>query len=143
VIIPDANLLIYAVDVDSVHHAPARRWLTDVLAGTRPVGLTWGTLMAFVRLTTLPLFARPLTAREALDIVDGWIRHPRTRLLTPTVGHWGTVNALLRAAGVAGNLTSDAHLAAIAIEHAATIASADNDFRRFPGLDYFNPIADH
>jgi len=142
VIVPDVNLLIYAINVDAEQHRAARQWLETILAGTRPVGLAWSVLLAFVRVTTLPrVFANPLGTGQALDIVEGWIRHPRVRVLTPTPSHWGILRALLRASGTAGNLSSDAHLAAIAIGHAATLASADNDFRRFAGLDHVNPLA--
>ncbi len=141
-IVPDANLLIYAVNERSPFHEPARIWIEELLEGNRPVGLAWTVALAFLRVTTRPgVFESPLTVDEALSNLDDWLSHPRVRILTPTEGHWGVFQGLLRAAGTAGNLTSDAHLAAIAIEHAATVASADNDFRRFPGLDYFNPLA--
>lgn len=141
-IVPDANLLIYAVNERSNLHHAARVWIEDLLHGDRPVGLAWSTALAFVRVTTKPgVFQSPLLVHEALANINDWIGHPRVRVLNPTRAHWGILQGLLRAAGTAGNLPSDAHLAAIAIEHAATLASTDNDFRRFPGLDYFNPLA--
>lgn len=141
-IVPDVNLLVYAVNADSPRHTAARTWLEELMSNTRPVGLTWIVLLAFLRLTThAGVFARPLRPEEALAYVDEWIAHPRTRLLPPGEAHWGILRGLLRAAGTAGNLSSDAHLAAIAIAHNATLASADHDFRRFAQLDYVNPLS--
>lgn len=140
-IVPDVNLLLYAVNADSPRHAAAREWLEGLLSGARPVGMAWAVLLAFLRLTTRPgVFAEPLSADEALDYVDEWLRHPRVRLVTAPPSHWGILCGLLRSAGTAGNLSTDAHLAAIAIGHAATLASADNDFRRFAELDHVNPL---
>lgn len=140
-IVPDVNLLIYAVNRDSAHHAAARDWLENALSGPRPVGMTWIVLLAFLRLTTRPgVFARPMDSSDAAGYVDEWLGLPTVRVLTPTDSHWGILQGLLRAAGTAGNLSSDAHLAAIAIGHAATLASADHDFRRFKGLDFVNPL---
>lgn len=141
-IVPDVNLLVYAVNSDSPRHAVAREWFEKSMSGTRPMGLTWIVLLAFLRLTTHPgVFAKPLRAEEALAYVDEWVAHPRTRLLSPGEEHWGILRGLLRAAGTAGNLSSDAHLAAIAIAHNATLASADHDFRRFAQLDSVNPLS--
>ena len=141
-IVPDVNLLIYAVNGDAPHHAAARDWLERALTDPRPVGLTWIVLLAFLRLTTRPgIFARPMDLEQALGYVDEWLDLPGVRLLTPTASHWGILQGLLRSAGTAGNLSSDAHLAAIAIGHAATLASADHDFRRFEGLDFVNPLS--
>jgi toxin-antitoxin system PIN domain toxin len=142
VIVPDVNLLLYAINADSPHHDDARDWFEAQLSGTRPVGLTWIVVLAFLRLTTRPgIFASPLSHDDALAYVDEWLRLPVVRMLTPTESHWGILQALLRDAGTAGNLSSDAHLAAIAIGHAATVASADHDFRRFTGLSFVNPLA--
>ncbi len=46
---------------------------------------------------------------------------------------------LLRPLGAAGNLVTDAHLAALAVEHAAELVSYDADFSRFPGLRWRTP----
>lgn len=141
-IVLDANLLIYAVNRDAPEHRATRRWLEATLAGARPVGLSWTVILAFLRVTTRRgIFERPLSAEQALGHVASLVEHPRVRLLAPTPQHWGVFQSLLRATGTAGNLTSDAHLAALTIEHGGRLASADGDFRRFAGLDSFNPIA--
>lgn len=141
-ILADANLLIYAVDRDSPQHAPAHRWLEAALSGSEPLGIPWIAALAFVRITTHPRIMRtPLATAKALEYIDAWLRQPHVKLIGPGEKHWLILRNLLAISGAAGNLTSDAHLAALAIEHGATIASADNDFRRFAGVAHFNPLA--
>jgi uncharacterized protein len=142
VIVPDVNLLLYAVDEGSTHHVPARDWWGAALAGRVPIGLPWATTLAFLRLTTNPrVFARPLESRQAFDIVEGWTLMQHVVAIEPTQRHLQVVRGLLETTGTAGNLVTDAHLAALAIEYGATLCSADSDFGRFPGLRWTNPIA--
>jgi toxin-antitoxin system PIN domain toxin len=141
VILVDANLLIYAVDADSPHHAKARHWLEGTLSGTTRVGLTWNVLLAFVRLTTHPsVMRRPLAVERALGYIDEWLAQPFVETVVPGEQHWPLLRTLLVVTGSAGNLTSDAHLAAIALENGAEICSTDRDFGRFPGLRHINPL---
>ena len=141
-ILLDANLLIYAIDSDSPHHERARRWLEATLSGDTWVGLPWVVVLAFVRVTTRAGIMRaPLSVEQAVGFVDVWLAQPYVALIGPGDGHWPVLKNLLLAAGAAGNLTSDAHLAALAIEHGCEVASADNDFRRFPGVTLVNPLA--
>jgi hypothetical protein len=142
VILIDANLLIYAIDADSAQHARTRRWLEDTLSSETWVGLAWIVLLAFVRITTRPgIMRRPLTPEHAIGFVDSWLAQPYVTLVAPGDRHWPVMRNLLLAGGTAGNLTSDAHLAALAIEHGCQIASADNDFLRFPGITLVNPLS--
>lgn len=139
--LPDVNLLLYAVDRSSPRHEPARRWVEAQLSGTETVALAWIVLLAFVRLATQPrVFARPLAGPDALDIVDGWLARSCTTIVHPTDRHAAHLRELLADAGTAGNLTSDAHLAALAIEHGATLYSCDADFSRFAGLRWRDPL---
>ena len=141
-ILVDANLLIYAVDTDAPQHTRAKRWLEEALSGTTRVGLPWVVLLAFIRITTRDgILVRPLSPRAALDYVDAWLAQPNAEPVAPGPTHWLRLRNLLESAGTAGNLTSDAHLAALAIDHGATLYSADNDFKRFPGVDHVNPLA--
>ena len=141
-ILIDANLLIYAIDSDSPHHKEARRWVEGALSGAVTVGLTWGVILAFLRLTTRPgILKRPMAGDAALEFVDEWLALPSVEIVLPGERHWPVFRNLLKAAGTAGNLTSDAHLAALAIEHGATVFSTDTDFGRFPGLRHVNPLA--
>ena len=140
-ILVDANLLIYAVDADSSHHAVARRWLETALSGPGWVGLPWIVVLAFVRVTTRSgILRRPLRVEQAIGYVDEWLAQPCVRLVTPGDRHWSILRGLLEGCGTAGNLTSDAHLAALAIEHGCVIASTDNDFKRFSGVGLHNPL---
>lgn len=137
----DLNLLIYAVDTSSPQHALARPWFEERLSGVETVALPWHTLLGFVRLATRPaVLVNPLPVDVALDYVDEWLAQPCTTTVHPTEQHAARIRDLLQAVGTAGNRTSDAPLAALAIEHGATLCSADDDFGRFPGLRWYNPL---
>jgi uncharacterized protein len=138
----DANLLLYAVDESSHHHALAKSWLEERLSGVETFAFAWAVLLAFVRLATNPrVFDEPLPLPEALDLVDSWLAQPCATVVHPTDRHNSLLRELLAPLGTAGNLTSDAHLAALTIEHGAELCSADADFSRFPRLQWVNPLA--
>ncbi len=140
-ILVDANLLIYAIDRDSPQHREARGWLEGAFSGLVTVGLTWGVILAFLRLTTRPgILRKPMSGEAALGFLDEWLNLPTVEIVVPGERHWPVFRNLLKAAGTAGNLTSDAHLAALAIERGATVFSTDSDFARFPGLRHVNPL---
>jgi toxin-antitoxin system PIN domain toxin len=139
--LPDVNLLLYAYDQTSPHHRRARQWLEGELSGTETVGFAWLVLIAFVRISTrAKLTAQPFEPAEAFDIVERWLAQPNAIILHPTERHLGLMRGLVEPLGTAGNITSDAHLAALAIEHGAEVCSADTDFARFPGLRWINPL---
>lgn len=139
--LPDANLLIYAVDDTSPRHGPARAWLDAALSGSEEVAFAWVVLLAVLRLTTkAAVFASPLLPEEAFDLVDGWLAQPCAVVVHPTARHAALLRGLLAPLGMAGNLTSDAHLAALAIEHGAVLCSCDADFSRFSGLAWTDPL---
>jgi toxin-antitoxin system PIN domain toxin len=139
--LPDANVLLHALDERSPRHAPARAWLEATLSGTETVGLAWVVLLAVVRLATRPvIFERPLSSDEALDVLDGWLARPNVTIVEPTRRHAAVLRELLAPVGAAGNLVSDAHLAALAIEHGAELCSSDADFSRFSGLRWMDPL---
>lgn len=139
--LPDVNLLLYAVDTSSPLHEPARRWLEEQLSATETVAFAWAVLLAFIRLRTNPrIYDSPLQVDEALDLVDSWLNQPCATVIHPTDRHNALLRELLAPLGTAGNLTSDAHLAALTIEHGAELCSADADFSRFPGLRWVNPL---
>jgi toxin-antitoxin system PIN domain toxin len=140
--LPDVNLLIYAIDEESQPHAQARAWLEEVLSGTETVAFAWAVLLGFVRISTNPVALQyPLSTDEALDYVDGWLDQPVADVVHPMPGHAARLRELLEPLGAAGNLTSDAHLAALAIEHGAELCSCDTDFARFTGLRWRNPVS--
>ena len=141
-ILVDANLLIYAIDADSPQHGRAKPWLEATLSSDTPVALAWIVILAFLRITTRAgILRRPLSPPDALAFVDSWLGQPFVRPIGPGENHWPVLRNLLEASGTAGNLTSDAHLAALALEHGCTIASADNDFKRFAGVTHIDPLA--
>ncbi len=141
-IIPDANLLLYAYDSDSPFHAPARAWWEQCLSGREPVGLTHPVVFAFLRISTnARVYAEPLTLSEAADHIHSWLARSVSRLLLPEADHAENVLRLLQTAGSAGgNLVTDAQIAALAIAYKAEVHTADGDFRRFPGLECQFPL---
>jgi toxin-antitoxin system PIN domain toxin len=142
VILIDANLLIYAVNQDAPAHRRAKKWLEAALAGPETVAFSWNVLLAFLRLTTRPgLFRRPLSWATAFDLIDSWLDQPCATVVTAGPRHLRILRELLLPLGAGGNLTSDAHLAALAIEHGAELCSSDSDFARFPGLAWRDPLA--
>ncbi len=139
--LPDLNLLLYAVDETSPRHHPARSWVEEAMSGPETVALAWTVLLGFVRLSTrAAVFEAPLGADEALDLVDGWLAQPSTTVVHPTDRHAVVLRSLLGPLGTAGNLTTDAHLAALSIEHGAELCSSDADFSRFPGVRWSDPL---
>lgn len=141
-ILVDANILLYAEDSLSEHHEAARTWWDKQLSGTAPVCLCWSVLAAFIRIgTNARLQRRPLTVKESIDRVQSWLDQPCVRIIQPTEGHWEILRRILRDANATANLVSDAHLAALGIEHNCQLQSTDGDFARFPGLNWTNPVA--
>lgn len=139
--LPDINLLLYAVNSNAPQFPRARPWLEGRLQGTETVAFSWSTLTGFLRLSTrYGIFPAPLSAADAFDLVDSWLALPHVTVLHPTDRHAVVLRELLGQVGTAGSLVSDAHLAALAIEHGATLESADHDFGRFPGLRWEDPL---
>jgi len=141
-ILLDANLLIYAVNADAPLNRKAKSWLESALSGQETVGFSWNVLLAFLRLTTRSgLFRHPLTVDTAFDLMASWLRQPSATIVHPGQRHLQVLRELLEPLGTGGNLTSDAHLAALAIEHRAELCSSDTDFARFNGLKWRNPLS--
>lgn len=141
-ILVDVNLLLYAEDSVSDSHHAARAWWVDQLSGTEPVCLCWPVLTAFIRIgTNARAFRRPLTTIEASDRIQSWFNQPCIRLIHPSDQHWTIFQRMMRDGKAVGNLVSDAHLAALAIEHNCVLQTSDADFARFRGLKWKNPIA--
>ncbi len=140
-ILIDANLLLYAYDESSRHHAASRRWLEGVLGGRELVRFSWLTLWAFIRIATNPrILSHPFSGAEAHSIVTSWLDQPNVDVLEPGDRHLEILGALLRDGQATADLVPDAALAAVAIEHGATLCSTDRDFARFNELAWVNPI---
>ena len=140
-ILVDANLLLYAYDRSSPLHRAAREWHESTLSKPEPVGFTWVTLLAFMRISTSPRPMKyPFSIAEATAIVNGWLERPMVILLNPGERHWEILREMMAKGQARGPLITDAHLAVLAIEHGAVLATTYRDFARFPGLKFFNPL---
>ena len=138
----DLNILLYAVNRKAPRHGIVRSWWEAALSDDEPVALAWIVLLGFLRLATnARVFPEPLTPEQAMDRVEAWVTHPKTRLVEETEEHWRILRRFLTETGTAGNLTTDAHLAALAISHGATLVSCDADFGRFRHLRWENPVS--
>ena len=141
-IVPDANLLLYAYDSTSPFHAPARDWWEACLSGTESVGLTHPVVFAFIRIgTSARAFTHPMTLSEASERVNSWLERRVTQIIQPDADHVDRVLFLLSAAASAGgSLVTDAQIAALAIAYRAVVHTADRDFLRFPDLACHYPL---
>lgn len=140
-ILPDINLLLHAYNTDSPVHAPARAWWEGLLNDTRPVGLSWAAILGFLRISThRQVLTNPLPVGEACGHVRAWLAQPYVSVVDPGTRHAAILFGFFESLGTAGNLTTDAHLAALAVEHQAELHSTDADFARFPGLRWTNPL---
>ncbi|MBA3809707.1 MAG: type II toxin-antitoxin system VapC family toxin [Solirubrobacterales bacterium] len=139
--LPDVNLFLYAYDSRSPRHESAKAWVEQTLSGTETVGMSWSVLLAFLRLSTREVVLEdPLEVKDAIDLMESWLEQPCVTVINPTKRHLAVLRDLLEPLGTAGNLTTDAHLAALAIEHGATLYSSDRDFARFAGLRWVDPL---
>lgn len=140
----DVNVLLYAANRSSLHHRAAREWLDLAVSRRETLGFPWIVLSAFLRLSTRPgPLPNPLPLDRAFGVVAGLLERPQVRVLTETEDHFDHMRRLLTATGVGGNLTTDAHLAALALSYGAALVSFDHDFGRFPGLRWVNPASPH
>lgn len=131
----DLNVLLYAVNADAPQHLAARTWWEQALNGEEPVGIAWIVILGFLRITTSPrVFPHPLAPKEAISKIETWLSQENVRIARESEDHWDRLKPLLADTGTAGNLTTDAHLAALALSHDAVLVTWDADFSRFQGL---------
>ena len=141
-IVPDINLLVYAYHRDAPHHDEAREWWENCLSSQQTVGIPWVVVLGFVRImTSRVVLVDPMEPGAALGHVQSWLERPQAHAVVPGPRHLQIMSGIMRAARASGRLTTDAHLAAIAIENQAELHSNDADFSRFPGLRWVNPLA--
>ncbi len=137
----DANLLLYAYNESAEHHGRAKLWLEEKLSSPELFGLSWQVITAFLRISTNPrAFPLPFTLKEVIEIVEDWLTQPQVKILLPTEKHWKIFSDLIIEGQTNGAMMVDAHLAALAIEHGATLATTDRDFVRFSKLKTINPL---
>lgn len=140
-ILPDINVLIHAHNSDSPSHLKARNWWDECLAGSKGVGLAWVTILGFIRITTHPrILVKPLHIQDVNQRLESWLALPHVHIPQPSDRHFEYLRIALENLGTAGNLTTDAHLATLAIERGYTLYSTDQDFGRFEGLKWINPL---
>jgi toxin-antitoxin system PIN domain toxin len=138
----DTNILLYAEDALHPRHQQARAWWDSQLSGAGVVCLCWMVMSAFIRIGTNPrVFEHPLSLEQAVARVQSWLDQPCTRVVRPTERHWHVFKQVLTDGQAVANLVTDAHLAALAIEHGCELASTDSDFARFSKLKWRNPLA--
>ena len=138
----DTNLLVYAYVPALEQHAAARRWFEQTISQDEVVGLAWVSVLGFIRVVTNPrVFRVPLRVDRAVAVVDEWLEQQAIEIVLPTPRHWSTLRHLLMAGQAGGALSTDAHVAALSIEHGATVYTTDRDFTRFPGVRAVNPLA--
>jgi toxin-antitoxin system PIN domain toxin len=140
-ILVDANLLLYAHDEESPHHREARDWLEATLSNEPDVRLGIATILAYLRLSTDPrVFIQPSTIEAAMADVNAWLARDNVSLALPADGHWTRLATIAAAAKARGPLVMDAHLATLALERGARVATTDRDFARFAGLTVIDPL---
>ena len=141
-IVPDVNLLVYAYNEDAPFHAASKAWWERCLSGNEPVGIAWITLLGFIRLmSNRRVLLDPMATPEAISQCRLWLAEPNVRIVLPGPNHLDVLAELVAGSSAGANLTMDAHLAALAIEHQAELHSNDTDFSRFSGLRWRNPVA--
>jgi toxin-antitoxin system PIN domain toxin len=139
--IVDTNILLYAANASGPHHERALRALGALLGGDEMVGVPMVAVLGFLRIATNPrIFPEPLAVEDALNVIDDLLAHPRVAVVNPGDDHWKVLRELISTTGVAGNVSTDAHIAALAIERGAAVVSHDSDFSRFKGLRWENPF---
>ncbi|MFT4640058.1 MAG: toxin-antitoxin system PIN domain toxin [Verrucomicrobiales bacterium] len=140
-ICPDVNLLLYATFSTYPQHDPTKAWWDHTLSSAHPVRIGHVVLLGFIRISTHPrVFSIPLTLDQSINVVEGWLGQPNVELIAPAGTHWDNLKAMLEAGATGGNLTTDAHIAALAADYGLIIYSNDTDFARFPNIKFVNPI---
>ena len=140
-IVVDANLLIYSYDTESPHHKKSRAWVEKIFSDIEPVGLSWQTVSAFLRvITNRRLPGSRLTVEQAIEIVEAWLEQPNIRIIVAGDDHWSVLKRMIMEGRATGPLVSDAELVALTVEYGAVLYTADRDFARFPGLRWKNPL---
>lgn len=140
-IVPDVNLLIHAYNMQFPQHPRAKAWWEARLTGPEGVALPWVVVLGFLRLmTNRHVFENPFTPEEVLTMIEEWLDLSHFTLIEPGANHFQRLKRMVQATGTAGHLTTDAHIAAVAVDRGLVLHSCDADFSRFPGLKWVNPL---
>ena len=138
----DVNLLLYAAFDSYSEHAVCSAWLEGMLNDpSHLIGFPIAALLGFVRISTRSRSGySPITMEEAFELVERWMEPPNAYVPHPAEDHIHRVASLLKSVNGNHGLVAHAHLAALALEHQATMCSHDGDFRRFSALPIFDPL---
>lgn len=140
-ICPDINLLLYAIFSTYPEHAKAKSWWDGILSSSQPVRIGHVVILGFLRISTnRRVFTTPLTATQAIQVVDGWLRQPNVELIAPADAHWDNLKTMISKGNAGSDLTTDAHIAALAADYGLIVHSNDTDFARFPNIKVVNPL---
>ncbi len=141
-ILVDANLLIYSSIKSTPNHAAAKKWLDDRLNSDAPIGIPWNSIFGFLRIITNPrVFNPPVSPGNAWEVIEYWLDCSPVWIPDATEKHRSVCKRLYASVAPQGNLVTDTHLAALAIEHGLILCSTDRDFTKFPELKWENPIS--
>ncbi|NOX98214.1 MAG: type II toxin-antitoxin system VapC family toxin [Verrucomicrobia bacterium] len=140
-ICPDVNLLLYAIIDSFPQHEKAKQWWDGVLSSDQFVGIGHVVILGFIRVATNSrVFPLPLTIQQAVQVVDSWLAQANVEMIAPADNHWENLRTMLTSGNAGGNLTTDAHIAALASDYGLVIYSNDADFVRFPNVKCVNPV---
>lgn len=132
----DVNVLFYAFDSGSLHHAACFDYVERARRGGASFGVLDLVLSSVVRLSTQPKVVRQpgATADAALDFCDALRDAPTCVVVYSGPRHWSMFDDLCRIAHARRDLIPDAYLAAVALEAGCTWVTTDDDYAKFPGL---------
>lgn len=140
-ICPDINLLLYATISSFPQHTNAKRWWDGLLSSAQPVSIGHIVVLGYLRIATnARVFSNPLTMEQATSVIDSWLAQPNVELRAPAESHWDNLKSMLAASNAGSNLTTDAHIAALAADYGLVVHSNDTDFSRFPNIKIVNPL---
>jgi uncharacterized protein len=141
VILPDVNVLIYALRTDSKEHARYRAWLESVVNGVTAYGISPQVLASVVRVCTHPrIFVRPSARPDVFAFCQTLLEQSNATVIEPGQRHWSIFEELCAKAKATGNLVQDAWFAALAVESGCEWITTDGDYARFPGLAWRVPF---
>ncbi len=132
---------MYAYHEGAPDHHRFRAWLTSVVEGDEPYGLSELVLSGFLRVAThTRIFSPPSPIDRALGFAAVLRGEPNAVIVSPGARHWDIFERLCIEVGARGNIVPDAYLAALAIESGSEFITTDRDFSRFPGLRWRHPF---
>jgi len=141
VILPDVNVLVYALRKDSEAHESYHRWLRSALNVDEVLLIADIVLNSVVRIVTNPrIYMKPSTFEETFEFCDRILDAKNTVRISPGPRHWSLFCGYCKLIHPQGSLVTDSYLAGLAAENDAELISTDSDFSKYPGLRYKHPL---